>query len=293
MQTWIALLAAPALFLAICPLQARIDSQSSALLRPQPELLMRSPKLLKNLSLGYDSLLADIYWTRTVQYYGTKLARHDPNFDLLTPLLDLTTALDPHLIVAYKFGAIFLAEPSPVGAGRPDLAADLIRRGIAANPSEWSLWATLGFNDYWYLKDYRKAADAYLEGSKQPGEQDWMRGMAAKILEEGGSTKNSRFLWAQIYQSTQEPALRKNALAHLQALNAEEDAKHLEDLAAQFKQRFGRNPASIREMIAAGMLRGEPVDPAGYAFILEPDGSVHLNPSSPIKSDLLKPVIGK
>lgn len=290
-QIGIAILAVPVLFLGICPLQARIDAQTAVLAPQQQELLLRSPKLLKELSLGFDSLLADVYWTRTVQYYGTKLAHHDPQLDLLAPLLDLTTALDPHLLVAYKFGAIFLAEPAPVGAGRSDLAAGLVQRGIAANPEEWSLWATLGFNYYWYEKDYRKAADVYLEGSKQPGAQDWMRGMAAKILEEGGSAENSRFLWTQLYQSTQEPALRKNAYEHLRALKAEEDVGHLAELAAEYQRRFGHDPARIRDMIAAGMLRGEPVDPAGFPYILEPDGKVRLNPDSPIKSDILKPVI--
>ena len=291
LQTSLALIAVPVLLLAICPLQARIDAQTRALVPRQQELLLRSPKLLKELSFGFDSLLADIYWTRTVQYYGTKLAERDPNLDLLAPLLDLTTELDPRLIVAYKFGAVFLAEPEPVGAGRPDLAAGLVERGIAANPDEWSLWATLGFNYYWYEKDYRKAADAYLEGGKQRGAQDWMRGMAAKILEEGGSAENSRFLWTQLYQSAQEPALRKNAYEHLRALKAEEDVGHLAELAAEYKRRFGRNPASIRDMIAAGMLRGEPVDPAGFTYILGPDGKVLLNPLSPINSDILKPVI--
>src|SRR5207247_8473803 len=33
-------------------------------------LYISSPKLVKRLSLGYEGLLADIYWTRAVQYYG-------------------------------------------------------------------------------------------------------------------------------------------------------------------------------------------------------------------------------
>jgi hypothetical protein len=36
-------------------------------------LYISSPKLLKRMSLGYDGLLADIYWTRAVQYFGEHL----------------------------------------------------------------------------------------------------------------------------------------------------------------------------------------------------------------------------
>ena len=62
--------------------------------------------------------MADLYWTRVVQYYGDKRARHDANFELLWPLLDITTMLDPQLIVAYRFGSTFLSEPAPRGAGK-------------------------------------------------------------------------------------------------------------------------------------------------------------------------------
>ncbi|MGC2060261.1 MAG: hypothetical protein WA653_18495, partial [Candidatus Sulfotelmatobacter sp.] len=38
-------------------------------------LYLNSPKVLKRISLGYDGLLADIYWTRAVQYFGGR--HHD------------------------------------------------------------------------------------------------------------------------------------------------------------------------------------------------------------------------
>lgn len=290
-ETRVVLLAMVVVLGALYPLQVRIDAASGPVQREKDELVFRSGALLKKLSLGYDSLLADIYWTRAVQYYGGKLAARDSNLELLAPLLDLTTTLDPQLLVAYKFGGIFLAEPSPVGLGRPDLAVDLVHRGIAANPDEWSLWANLGFIYYWYARDYSKASEAYLEGSKHPQAQEWMKGMAAKITEEGGSRETSRFLWAQIYDSSQDPKLRKNALAHLQSLKAEEDAEHLEQLTAEFNRRFGHFPESFRELIAAGMLRGVPVDPAGYPYVLGPGGKIRLSPASPVRSEILKPVI--
>jgi hypothetical protein len=66
-------------------------------------LYLSSPKLVKRLSLGYDGLMADIYWTRAVQYFGSRHFRHASHYRQLAPLLTITTALDPHLIVAYEF----------------------------------------------------------------------------------------------------------------------------------------------------------------------------------------------
>ena len=289
LQIWIAVLAVPVVLGALYPLQVEIDVQTKTVQQEKEELLVRSRGLLKKLSLGYDSLLASIYWTRAVQYYGGRRRDRDPNFELLGPLLDLTTTLDPHLLVAYKFGAVFLAEPSPRGAGRPDLAVALLRRGIVANPDNWRLWHDLGFIYYWDMKDYRQASQAYRQGSKHPKARDWMKVMSAKIAQEGGSRETSRFLWREIYESTQDPNIRKNALDHLTGLKAEEDAEQLEKLAVKFNSRFGRVPASVAEMVRAGLLRGVLLDPAGYPYIVDPDGKVHLHPSSPVVSEVLRP----
>ena len=207
-------------FSSLYPLQRSITAEKDSIAQQQQELLLRSGKLLKRLSLGYSSLLADIYWTRTVQYNGGVIERGEKDFSLLAPLLDVTTDLDPRLDVAYQYGAIFLSEKIPAGAGRPDQAIALIRKGIAANPSNWRLYYHLGFVYYWYLHDYQQAAQTFWDGSKIPGALPWMGAMAAHIAGTGGSRETSRFMWGQIYESTKDISVRANALAHLQALRA-------------------------------------------------------------------------
>ncbi|MFI5106787.1 MAG: hypothetical protein ACHP79_17835, partial [Terriglobales bacterium] len=112
---WVLLLVLPAGFAGIWRLQHGIDAQRQSVSQERDDVLLRSSKLVKAMSLEYAPLLADVYWTRVVQYYGDKRARHDPSFELLWPLLDLTTTLDPNLLVAYRFGSTFLSEPSPRG----------------------------------------------------------------------------------------------------------------------------------------------------------------------------------
>jgi len=107
-------------------------------------LYISSPKLLKRLSLGYDGLLADVYWTRTVQYYGGMHHTGGGNYALLEPLLNITTQLDPHLIPAYEFGGTFLSAKPPQGAGVPQKAVELVEYGIRNNPGDWHLYYDLG-----------------------------------------------------------------------------------------------------------------------------------------------------
>ena len=88
-----------------------------------------SPAVVGALSLSYDSVAADYYWIRAIQYFGsTRLSTApDKRYDRLYPLLDLTTTMDPRFGAAYLFGAVFLAEPLPGGPGRPDLGRGIGR----------------------------------------------------------------------------------------------------------------------------------------------------------------------
>jgi len=280
---WKAPVAIPLLLAAAAFLQSRIDAQTRSEAVQKEELLVRSGTLLKKLSLGYDPLLADIYWTRVVQYYGSRIGERDAHFDLLAPLLNITTTLDPHLVVAYRFGAIFLSEPKPAGAGRTDLAVDLVKRGIAANPGEWRLNYDLGVLYYWRLKDYHDAAAAFLAASNQPNAPYVMLKLAAAgIAQKGGSIETSRMIFAELYESTNDPKVRKTALKELRALKAQEDEIQLDKVIQQYEKLFGRKATSMLDLVNARLLPGVPLDPAGIPYVIGPDGKCRLNPKSPI-----------
>ena len=153
--------------LSVYRLQQAIDLELSSIAGRQEEMLfLPSGKILRRLSAGYSGLIADIYWTRAVQYYGRRRLAHDKNFALLGTLLSMTTDLDPNLLIAYRFGSLFLAGKPPEGAGRPDQAIYLLQRGIVANPDYWRLWQDLGFIYYWDMKDYPRAAAGFPGGQR-------------------------------------------------------------------------------------------------------------------------------
>jgi hypothetical protein len=268
--------------IGVWQLQTRIDRQKSAILVEQDQLAFRSPKLVKKLSLEYAPLMAAIYWTRVVQYFGEKHRLHQTNLDLLWPLLDITTTLDPQLMPAYRFGSIFLSERPPRGEGRPDLAVKLLERGIAANPGEWRLYQDLGNVYYFDEKDYAKASGAFAEGSKIPHAMIWMKVMAAKIAAEGESPETSYFLWLQVYQTATDPMVKKNAEEHLALTQVDLDLKAINQVADEYEKRTGRRATRIGELVEAGLLKGMPRDPAGFSYVLGEGGKAELNLDSPM-----------
>jgi hypothetical protein len=240
-------------------------------------LYFNSPKWVKRLSLGYDGLLADIYWTRAVQYFGSRHVVHATDYKLLAPLLEITTALDPKLTVAYQFGANFVAPKPPEGAGMPDKAVALVEYGIRNNPDNWKLYYELGFI-YYYMEppDYVKAAEAFERGTKVPNAHPFLRVLAAQMAQHAGEIQTARMLWQAAYATTQDELIRKNAVAHLRALKVDEDITGLERLAAAYQEQTGMLPSSFNALIGAGMLMGVPVDPDGKPYKLMFDGSIEL-----------------
>src|SRR3984893_4338202 len=282
------LLFLPLGFAGVWRLQERLDAQQSAIQSEDDQVTLRSSKLVKALSLEYAPLMADIYWTRVVQYFGNKHAGQQVDLRLLWPLLDVTSVLDPQLMPVYHFGSTFLSDASPHGAGRPDLAVELLERGLKANPEEWRLYYDLGFVYYFDMKDYAKAASALYEGSKNPKAFIWMKAMAAKIATEGNSTETSNFLWQDVYNTTKDPLVKQNALRHLQLSRAEEDLQQLDALADEYQKRFGRRPIRMSELVQSGLLRGAPLDALGYPYILSEAGKAELNLKTPLRERWIK-----
>ncbi|HET6646411.1 MAG TPA: hypothetical protein VFH01_03715, partial [Pyrinomonadaceae bacterium] len=125
----------------------------------QEELYLKATTA-RRLSLGFNGLVADWYWMRSLQYVGGKIIDYPENLHLdnlgklnlklLAPLLDASTTLDPQFMEPYQYAAVVLPDFDVEAAIR------IIEKGIAANPQQWRLYHNLGFI-YWQQKDYAKS----------------------------------------------------------------------------------------------------------------------------------------
>jgi tetratricopeptide (TPR) repeat protein len=237
-------------------------------------LYIDSPKMVKRASLGFNGLMACIYWTRTVQYFGHRHYTRQQTYNELAPLLEITTALDPHMLPAYQFGASFLAPTPPNGAGEPARAIQLMEYGIDHNPDNWQLYYNLGFVYYTELKDYKKASEIFERGSKVPNAHPFMKVMAAQMAEHAGDFKTARMLWSATFETSGETNIRQNALEHLRAIQVDEDVTRLQAAVTRFGEHTGRLPASMQELVEGEHLPGIPSDPDGNAYQLDHEGRI-------------------
>src|SRR5262249_2239865 len=202
------------------------------------------------------------------------------DYSLLYPLLDMTTSLDPRFNIAYRFGAVFLAEPYPGGPGRPDLAVQLLEKGLRERPDKWEYMQDIGFVHYWYRHDYRAAASWFEQASAIRGAPWWLRSLAASTLAQGGDRRSSQMMWEAIRQSAEVEWLRKDAERRLAQLRALDAIDALEERIEDFTNGEGHAPDAWNDLIRGGVLPGVPLDPSGTRYELLPDGRVGVSRSS-------------
>lgn len=275
---------------SLYPLQRWIDESSPHQIFNEETLYFSSGKTIKSMSLGLDGLVTDVYWIRTVQYFGRKLDRPDLDInnlsnirmDLLAPLLRVIVEVDPHHIPAYRFGAIFLPER--------DLKAaeDLLQYGIEHNPDNWRLYQDLGYI-YWQSGQYGKAAEIYDRGSTLPGAMWWMRDLVGLMRLKGASRDAARAIYSG-YLESDDRRIREQAVARLKQLRALDEIDILDALLARYREQMGTCPGSLRVLAprlpSLGFsLNNEhlPVDPDGYGYVLDSVScKVSLAPASTI-----------
>jgi tetratricopeptide (TPR) repeat protein len=271
------------------PLDARIEE----------ERLYMTGKTVKRMSLGFNGLVADWYWMRSLQYVGRKFMNHEGDiqindlraFDmrLLYPLLDTATTLDPQFMAAYSYGAIVLP------AINEEDAIKFIHKGIENNPGAWRLYQHLGYI-YWKRGDYKKAGETYEAGAKIADAPHWMREMSARMAAEGGSHQMAREIYTHLFEQTEDKNLKELLARRLLQVDSLEERDAIRRALESFRARNNRCAKSWKEL--AGDLRvarlpngkplrlnaaGEPLDPSDTPYLLKEEGcEVNLSPESKV-----------
>jgi hypothetical protein len=232
-------------------------------------------------------LAADVYWLRTVQYFGgQRRSEEKKNFALLEPLIDITTTLDPRLEIAYRYGAVFLCENPPEGAGRCEDGLAVLEKGasvVPPLPEDWRLLQQKAFFAFLFLNDSERAAAELRRAAARPGAAFWLDMFAADLLAKGGKRKASRRMWQEMYESSEAGVMRENARLRLRILDSEDLADELSARVRKFREERGRWPSTLGDLKVGRYWTGPLVDAAGIPFRYdEGDGRVSISKDSPL-----------
>jgi tetratricopeptide (TPR) repeat protein len=183
-------------------------------------LYLPSGKFIEQASLGYRQLAADLTWFSAVQYYGGyRKEYHDLAY--FEGLIDIVTDLDPHFVFPYIFGAVVTSQDM----GQIDHAIDLLKKGMANNPTDWHLPFEMGFLYYVDARDREMAARYFDLASRLPGSGDRAKRFAAFVYSQSGHNETSIRMWEELIEQTDEPYMRELARRYIEKLRAGKGAR--------------------------------------------------------------------
>ena len=217
-------------------------------------------RVLRILSLGFDRLVADFFWLRTVYYIGDRAA-NQAGFPDLKRLADLVTDIDPEFQTVYVNVDSVLTVLSP----RPREAIELMEKGIRHIPDYWRMYFLQAYNYYNFLGDFETAADLMTQAAERGG-PDWLPLLATRLYAHAGQLGTAIVFLATRIEEEPSPEVREILEARLRDLVIHRDLRRIDRAIRHYTEESAHSPAGIEALVAGGYLREPPLDPEGRAY---------------------------
>ena len=219
---------------------------------------------LRALSLGLYAPLADFVWLRFIQYYGEHRLT-DRKYEFMYHILDILTTLDSRFIYAYTLGGLMLTHD----AKRPEQARMLMKKGMKVHPEEWRTPFIYAFIHYVFLKEYTVAQTYFRLAALKPDAPDIPKRWAAfTVYKKIGDLKTALALWIDLYNSSDNPEEKEIAEMYIQGIKMKMDIEFLDRRIEEFKDRYGRRPIALRDLVVYGLIESIPPEPHGEKYII-------------------------
>jgi hypothetical protein len=238
-----------------------LELARSALLRPYDVLHVPSGPAARVAALGHRTSLSDLYWLSTVQYIGEPRAEAR-GWEKLFPLVDLVTDLDPRHGYAYQTAGIVLSS-----AGLLEESDRILEKGIERGPPGWWTFPYyLAFNAWFYRGDYAAGARWAELAARTPGASPNVSHMAVSLASKSGTPEQALEMIRELRATVKDEVSASRLEEQEKLALLERDAQRLERLVATFRERAGRDPGDLDELVQAGLLASLPPDPFGGRY---------------------------
>ncbi len=229
-----------AILLSLCIAAAAVNGQRNRMVAATKKLKetddvypLPEPKQLKELSIGYESALADMLWAKLLVEYGTHWAEKR-EFLIIPKYLDAILELEPGYEEVFKYADTLLVY-RPLRGTEADarLARVYLERGTRERPHDPNTWKQFGHFVAFLARTFL-TSPTEIEAWRKDGARAMLRSVelgggvadaqaALSMLTRGGETKATIAALRRAYAITEDPAQREWIEANLAALEAKKE----------------------------------------------------------------------
>jgi hypothetical protein len=217
-------------------------------------------RVVRVLALGFERLVADLFWLRTVYYVGDETSM-EAGYPAAARLANLVTDIDPEFNTAYVLMNSVLTVLRP----EADAAIALLDKGILHLPDRWRLHFLQGFNHFMYRADYAKAAE-FMRSAAERGGPRYLPLLASRLYAEAGDPETALAFVAARLHNEESPEAREALERRFRDIWIVRDLGRIDRAIARFVESHGEPPERVRDLVVAGLLPEEPRDPEGGRY---------------------------
>jgi len=245
----------------------QFEYDATKILLPASSAPTASPFMVRIMDMGFHPAVASFLWATTMPEILDLWNKKTEYFSDLA----FVNAVDPKLSYPYAFSVLTLpAVPASADSQAVKQADAIGQQGIANADPDWRIPYYVATNEFLYAKDDVAAAEYYNMAAETPGIPAYAERFSLNFGIETDQRQKTEQLWATIKDSTNDPSTQARAQAYIDHL---QDFDYLDAASAMYKKDFGLFPTTTAELVQKGIIPSVPVDPFGFTFIIQKDGT--------------------
>ncbi|GAB4373070.1 MAG: hypothetical protein Kow0062_09870 [Acidobacteriota bacterium] len=255
-----------ALLFAVAHARMRLEGLERQRL-PAELLYLPEGPYLRALALGHEETLADLLYIWAIQYYSS-YRDAETRFRYLEQVFGgAITELDPWYTEVYLVGALVMS----LEARDPTMALRLYDKGLAREdlPDRWKLAYWAGWECY-MARRYDCARDYWARAREMPGAPAQLMRLAAATLAKAGDLERALAEYRRLLENPPDERTRLVAEHWVQRLEQEIALSAIERALVVYRERTGRCPRRLGDLVRAGDLERIPSLPGGGRLLYDP-----------------------
>ena len=232
--------------------------------------LFLSPSLEKWSAFEW-RIMKGFFHTVNLRVYLGKLREETPVLPpeaetVIVKTTEVVSCINPHYYDIYYLANGFLTWDF----GNVEMANKFLFKAIKYRPRDWFFYFLLGFNYFYFLRDYKKGG-FYIKKAAEIRRSPFLSSLAARLMYASGRTEVAIQILRSMIRNAKEEGWKKSLTKRLKAL---ERVMVIEKAVEQYRLKFYKNPHDINELVDKGLLKEIPEDPYGGIFYLDENGMV-------------------
>ncbi|RPI72676.1 MAG: hypothetical protein EHM45_21865 [Desulfobacteraceae bacterium] len=247
----------------VCNQQVRNFRKALPAENLRAEALMVNPNLLKILSGEFKGLLADYLLLKASVFRGGAWTMTDDDWRAMSMLFEQSLVLDPFFFQTGYYTQGILVWHKNTQAK----AIELLEFHAKNRDWDWEPMFYVGFDYFYFLKNYDMAAQYMLESAKLPGAPPIVATLGARSAQRSGQTLTSMAMLNLLLERTENETDKRIFEKRLQAYLG---IYKIEQALGEYVRRYNHYPNFLDDLIKTGILNHLPINPFGPNYLYDP-----------------------